>query len=104
MALTNNQKLRVRKSLHDAYSQQELSIPWKKDEADAAITDADNWIDTNAAAYAAALSQPYRGSSSPSDKSVLLITIAIAQRLVSEPEYLGVLRNILAQLEGIQGA
>ena len=104
MALTTNQKTKVRAALHRAYSVAELVIPWTKPEADLAITDADNWIDSNAASFASALSQPFRGSSTAADKSVLLITLAIAQRLASDPGYTAVLKSILSEFETIQGA
>lgn len=104
MALTTNQKTQVRAALHRAYSAAGLPIPWTKPDADLAISDTDTWLDSNAVSFATALSQPYRGTSTAADKSVLLITMAIAQRLVNEPAYVDILRHVLAQLDGIQGA
>ena len=103
MALTASRKVRVRRALHRAYCANELPILWTKPEVDAVITDADNWLDSVAVDFNSALSQPFRGTAGATDKSVLLIAITIAQRLVSEPAYISVLKNMLSEIDGIDG-
>lgn len=104
MALTLAQQQKVRAALHRAYSAQELPLPWTKAEVDAAISEADTWIDSNQASFASSLSAAFAGSSSAADKSVLFIATLIAQRLVSQPEHVSVLLTVLNQLQDIQGA
>jgi hypothetical protein len=104
MALTANQKIRVRRAFHRAYSLHQIPTPWTKPEVDAAITAIDDWLDTNAAAYNSALPLPFRSLATAADKSVGLVGLTIAQRLVSDPEHIGVLRAMLAELDEIQGA
>lgn len=43
----------------------------------AAVTAADAWADSNAAAYNAALPQPFRGTATPGQKALLLAFVAM---------------------------
>lgn len=104
MALTANQIVRVRAALHRAYSQQQRGTPWTKPDVDAVIADADTWLLDNQSNYNVSLSQPFRNNATAEDKALLLIVVAIAQRLVASPGHVDILRQVLAELREIQGA
>lgn len=101
MALTIGQRNKIRQSLHQAYCQENLPIPWTKPNVDAAIDATDAWLIANQASFAAALPQPFRGSSTVSDKAILFITVAAAQRLLDAPEHVAVLQHIVGVLADI---
>lgn len=103
MSLTTNQKSKVRQSLHRAYSASGMPMPWTKAQADAAITAADDWIDSQAAEYNAALPAAFRNSASSNDKTVLLLTVVMAQRLTQNGSAVAALQSVVADLAQIVG-
>lgn len=103
MALTASQIIKVRSSLHRAYSGQQLPMPWTKPDVDIAIGNTDTWLTTNQGSFNTALSEPFQTDATAADKTILLIGTAIAQRLISTPSHIAVLRQILGELDGIDG-
>jgi hypothetical protein len=54
-----------------------VSGNYSKTDLRAAVDATDTWIDTNAASFAAALPQPFRGQSTTQQKTILFCVVAL---------------------------
>lgn len=79
MALTTEQRVRLRQQLAEEISAARLPFNLTRAQFDAAIAAVDDWIESNAAGFNAAIPQPVRSALTAAQKPELLYRVARAR-------------------------
>ena len=77
--LSTEDRQRVWRGAMRWWSKSQTVQPWLKIQLYNAVAATDNWIESNQASYVAALPQPFQGTSSEEQKTLLFCAVALAR-------------------------